>query len=404
MGSQTVSRAHRFIRKTQLSENEYHKNFHKVDTEVISVITSVEADKVTPLMSKIYLRLLNSPKEMWEREGVLRFEATEREGKSIKAWSLLCEHLGVASATANKALIWLHDLGVIGYYAGKNGVGIRIFLNRATSSIGFRAESTAKKILPFSPASFHNARASQNETPFNDSFADKRILSDFYIPNAPKNGANEKHIGEKSTPAPSRPPNSTQTTADVRIIAAKSDPLSSMKMQLSDGDDLSLTLMLAKLKTELEPVLQKAAVAAAASATKQEMERTREWFETKAMPKATRVAMHECFNLFKKHGAIVDKTVCAKSGMDVGRYDARTQIAEPLRPRTESEIRETADICLALLEMQGQSIDVSLSEMSSEAGGWLLPQDAPKVRELAVRLLESKETEVRRHERESTQT
>ncbi|HMF58337.1 MAG TPA: hypothetical protein VK619_18480, partial [Pyrinomonadaceae bacterium] len=143
----------RFVRRTQLSANEYHKNFFKLDGEIITAVTSEEADKVTPLMSKIYLRLVNAPAQYWEREGVLRFEAEPREGKQVKAWDALCEVVGVASATANKAVTWLHDSGIIGYFAGKNGVGIRIFLNRASSSIGVRASSLGQKILRFAPAS-----------------------------------------------------------------------------------------------------------------------------------------------------------------------------------------------------------------------------------------------------------
>ena len=50
------------------------------------------------------------------------------------------------------------------------------------------------------------------------------------------------------------------------------------------------------------------------------------------------------------------------------------------------EILETAETCVALLETQGKSIDVTLSEISSE-GGWLLPEDAPRVREVAQTLL-----------------
>src|SRR5207248_906364 len=103
--------------------------------------------------SKIYLRLVNAPSRYWEREGVLRFEAESREGGHIKAWDVLCEMMGVASATANKALTWLHDSGIIGYFAGKNGVGVRIFLNRAASSIGVRQTQGGKKILAFPPAS-----------------------------------------------------------------------------------------------------------------------------------------------------------------------------------------------------------------------------------------------------------
>lgn len=153
----------RFIRKTQLSANEYHKNFFKLDAEIIAAITSGEADRVTPLMSKIYLRLTNAPAQYWEREGVLRFEAQCREAGQVKAWDVLCETLGVASATANKAITWLHDSGIIGYFAGKNGVGLRIFLNRASSSIGVRAASAGQKILHFAPASPNASHASQNE-------------------------------------------------------------------------------------------------------------------------------------------------------------------------------------------------------------------------------------------------
>jgi hypothetical protein len=42
---------------------------------------------------------------------------------------------------------------------------------------------------------------------------------------------------------------------------------------------------------------------------------------------------------------------------------------------------------VALLETQGKSIDVTLSEIGSEGGGWLLPEDAPRVREAAQTLL-----------------
>src|SRR5205085_7269420 len=152
--------APRFVRRTRLATHEYRKNFRQLDEEIIAAVTSPAADRVTPLMSKIYLRLINAPAQQYEREGVLRFERELREGQHVKAWSALCELLGVASATANKALAWLHEQGIIGYYAGKNGVGIRIFLNRAVSSIGVRADAVGKKILPFAPASSLAAPAS----------------------------------------------------------------------------------------------------------------------------------------------------------------------------------------------------------------------------------------------------
>jgi hypothetical protein len=139
----------RFVRKTQLGPNEYGKNFHQIDREVMAVVTSSEADQITPLMSKIYLRMVNAPERFWERDGVLRIEAEVRDEKVVKAWSVLCDLVGVASATASKAIQWMHEQGIIGYFSGKNGVGLRIFLNRAVSSIGVRQAQARKKIWPF---------------------------------------------------------------------------------------------------------------------------------------------------------------------------------------------------------------------------------------------------------------
>src|SRR2546423_14374789 len=184
--------SNRFVRKTQLSANEYHKHIIKLDEEIIAAITSAEADKVTQLMSKIYLRMVNAPDQYWEREGVLRFEAECREGKQVKAWDVLCETLGVARATANKAITWLHDSGIIGYFAGKNGVGLRIFLNRAATSIGVRAASAGQKILFFPPASSNESPASPNEPAFNDSFAVSEVLDSDLNPDAPTNRADTK--------------------------------------------------------------------------------------------------------------------------------------------------------------------------------------------------------------------
>src|SRR5438270_8034221 len=103
MTAQAATHSARFVRRTKFNAHEYHRNFHKIDEEVIATVTSREADQVTPLMSKIYLRMVNAPGHYWERENVLRFEAELREGKQLKAWAVLCELLGVASATANKA-------------------------------------------------------------------------------------------------------------------------------------------------------------------------------------------------------------------------------------------------------------------------------------------------------------
>jgi hypothetical protein len=370
--------SNRFVRKTRLSANEYHKNFFKLDAEIIAAITSTEADKVTPLMSKIYLRLVNAPDQYWEREGVLRFEAQCREGKQVKAWDVLCETLGVASATANKAVTWLHDSGIIGYFAGKNGVGIRIFLNRAAASIGVRAISAGQKILHFAPASSGAGHASQNEPAFNDSFAVLDGLDSDLNRRAPKNGADTKPVGKTgSDPTPSLDTQShAQNQAEGREVEAISQ----------HPGTVSVDEIVERLKNQLEPCVRSAATQAAAQTAAREIARTREWFETKALPKAVRVAQHETFGLLRKHGIADERSRHARAGLEVGRAASDSYTPTVAHKLSPDEIRETAETCVALLEAQGKSIDVTLSEISSEGGGWLLPVDAPRVREAALEL------------------
>jgi hypothetical protein len=370
--------SNRFIRKTQLAAHEYHKNFFKLDEEIIAAVTSEEADRVTPLMSKIYLRLINAPGQYWEREGVLRFEAEVREGKQVKAWDVLCEVVGVASATANKAVTWLHDSGIIGYFAGKNGVGLRIFLNRASASIGVRASSSGQKILRFSPASSDEAHASPNEPAFKDSFADPDGSDSDLNPRAP-NGADIKTV-DKTDPDPTPTPDEQGQTPPRREAG---------RLKYVPGQPSSITVdeIIERLKGELEPCVNKAATRAAEQTAAREIARTREWFETRALPKAVRVAQHETYDLLKKLGQLDDRTRRARADLEVGRAASDSHAPPVAHKLTPEEIRETAETCVALLETQGKSIDVTLSEISSEGGGWLLPEDAPRVREVALSLL-----------------
>jgi hypothetical protein len=357
----------RFIRKTQLGANEYRKNFHQIDADVMTAVTSPEADRVTPLMSKIYLRLVNAPPKFWERQGVLRFESDAREGKQVTAWVQLRELLGVASATASKALTWMHEVGVIGYFAGKNGVGIRIFINRATSSVGTRAPQ-GKKILAFPPTSSDARHASTDEMPFNDSFAVPEVLDTDVNSRAPKNGADNEQV-DKTLPEP------VQTPSNVPLANVEHNAASPRR-----PDVISLEDVVTRLRAELEPAMHMAARQAAA----REHERTREWLENRGLPKAARVAQHEAYNVLRKYGVISESARSARVHANVGRSDYT-----PPEPHTlsQDEVTELAEACVAMLETKGQSIDLSLSEMSAEAGGFLLPEDAPRVREKANSLL-----------------
>jgi hypothetical protein len=363
----------RFTRRTALGDNEYDTNFQKLDRETMAAVSSPEADAVTPLMSKIYLRLLQAPEGCRESERVLHFGGETREGKWVKAWDQLCRHLRVSGETANKALSWMHDEGIIGYSAFKNGVGIRIFLNRAVSSIAVRPAGRGKKILDFVAASAGERPASPAEAAFMDSYAVSDDLDSDLNPHAPKNGADtngEVKTSSEPNPAPSpdRQPHFGQEVREIepaRLTGAA-----------------SVDEIVRRLRDELEPCVRTAAAQAAA----REHERTREWLEKSGIPKATRVAQHEAFNVLRSHGLINTPAGRARAGLEVGRAGDACAPTEA-KPLTPEEIAETAETCVALLEAQGKSVDVTLSEISSEGGGWLLPQDAPRVREAAQTLL-----------------
>jgi hypothetical protein len=138
--------------------------------------------------------------------------------------------------------------------------------------------------------------------------------------------------------------------------------------------------MILRLKSELEQTMRLAAQQAAA----REHKRTREWLENRGLPKVARVAQHEAYNVLRKYGAISESVRTAKTLSELGRSSHEPK---PPQPLSSGDIHELAQSCIALLESQGQSIERTLSEMSVEAGGFLLPCDAAKVREKAESLL-----------------
>ena len=365
--------APRFVRRTQLDAQEYRTNFRQLDCEVIAALISEEATRVTSQMSKIYLCLINAPVGLWERDGVLRLTGCEREGKWRTAWQQLVELTGVASATARKALSWMSEQAIIGYYAGKNGVGIRIFINRAASSIGHKHKA-GQKNLRLVQASSAPSHASANEAAFNDSFAVRETLDTDINPHAPKNGA-------------------TKTTDEFEKEAAESAPASSDSRPASVPNNmrghvnratvehLNAAALVEHLAREIVPHVQAAAA--------REHERTREWFITHALPKAIRVSQRSAYDVLRAYGVVNEPRARNRAGgaspaLEVGRDVAGESPGQPL---TEEDVTALAEGCLALLEAQGQSIERTLSEMSVEAGGFVLAEDAPKVRAKAEALL-----------------
>jgi hypothetical protein len=351
----------KFLRKTTLRGTEANTNFKMLDDDVAEAITSAEADEVTPLMSKVYTRLLLTPAGMREGVRVLRFAGEEREGKWVTAWEQLRGHLRVSSETARKALRWMHGQGIIGYYSGKNGVGIRIFLNRAANSVAAKGEARAEKILPFVRTSDCLARTSPGETPFKDSFAVSEVLDSDLNPVAPKSGADNTHFVNASSEEHERPvPNrSTFGPPDGGVFA-----------RFERHPEIPSDQIVQRLRDELEPLLRQIARRAAAD----EHERTRQWLERSGLPKAARVAQRETFDVLRRNGVIKDAS--RKTSGEVG---GGTYVRPEPRPLSEAELNELAEACVALFEAKGQPVEDTLRGMGVEAGGTLLPEDAPRV-------------------------
>lgn len=365
----------RFVRRTNLHDGEYRKNFRQIDRDAIEIVTSDAACRVTNLMSKIYLRLIDAPLQFREQEGVLRFTGEEREGEWLTAWKQLITVLGVASATAQKALQWMHEQGIVGYDAHRNGVGIRIFINRATTSIGKGKGNAKEKNLRLIPTSHGAAHTSPDDMPFKDTFGIQDSLEVDLNPHAPKNGADNRRVGKTSSdpePTPTITPQASTAQGGHRVTSANDNA----------ANEIPVDEIVNRLRSALEPSLRAAAV----QASQREHELTREWLDKHGIPKATRVAQREAYNVLRSHGLVNADAQRTRAQLEVGRA-SDSYVAQDVRPRTAGEITEIAETCVALLEAQGKSIEITLSEISSEGGGWLLPEDAPKVREAAHRLV-----------------
>jgi hypothetical protein len=94
--------------------------------EVARLITSEEADRVTPLMSRIYYRLVGLPPEWWVEPAVVRVAGGTRGEVPTTAWAELVERLGVPPELAKEALEWMDKKEFIHYREVKGGREIEI--------------------------------------------------------------------------------------------------------------------------------------------------------------------------------------------------------------------------------------------------------------------------------------
>jgi hypothetical protein len=359
-----------------LNPDEYRTNFRQVDCDVIAALVSDQASKVTPHMSKIYLALLTAPSDLWEREGVLRLAGRDREGKWQTAWEQLVALVGVASATARKAIAWMSKQGIIGYFAGRNGVGIRIFINRAASSIG-RKPDQYQKNLRLVPTSPDTPRTSTDEVTFKESFAILENLDSDVIPHAPKNSAADTNVNREPYYPNTDPPGDC-------VAHTQSAPANVVEQRSTNV--INSNIIVEQIVREVVPQVKAAAA--------REQERTREWFINHAMPKAIRVAQRSAYDVLRSYGIIKHHRSCNgisrdyPDGRQVGKYTPNEIIPRSL---SDEEITELAQSCVALLVAQDQPIERTISKMVGEAGGFLLQEDAPKVLAKAKLLTQTRE-------------
>jgi hypothetical protein len=258
----------------------------------------------------------------------------------------------------------MHGQGIVGYFAGKNGVGIRVFLNRASSSIGHRPE-LGQKNLRVVRASTEATHTSTADTPFKDSFADLEVVENNIPARAPENGAEQAKEVKARRPLP---------------------PISSFYLEPA-GEERpshrgpSIERILARLGQDLKRSLD----VSTSQAIAREHERTLEWFESKGLPKAARVAQREAYDVLRRHGVIQGGAETVSKHARMGHNSYQPEAPHILSPE---EIEELSQACVALLETRGQSIEFTLSEMSA-AGGFLLAEDAPRVREKVDELMGS---------------
>ena len=244
MLASTASSKPRFLRRTSLEADEYRTNFRQIDCDILSCLISEEARRVSHSMAHVYLALVNAPAGVFEREGVLRFTGADREGKGrLTAWKQLRRLTGVANSTLSKCVDWLSANGLIGYCAYPNGVGIRIFLNRAAKSVAKRSASRTINVVRTPSVS---APAPKSGVAFKEIISRKNLEG--VISDAP---------GGAKTPLPPDTPNET--------IARAVNDISSI-------------------------------ITATCS---REAALTREWLEKAGIPKAVRVAQHEVFSVLR---------------------------------------------------------------------------------------------------------
>ncbi len=255
-----------FLLRTTLAPDQQRTNFTLIDNPVIDLLTSSEAESACSKMFLIYTRLKRADWRFFERPGVLNINGNGTQ----TAWQILCDLAGVASATLNKALKWMKEQHVIGYWSGKNGVGIRIFFNVAAASV----KSSEQKNLRLVGASPDGVPTSAEEAPFKESEAFLEIQNSD-LDGAPK--AALASLETSATTPAARKSEPSPPAAPVRLTLVP--PITTTPPAETLSDQLTkLERLLLHLKATVPD---------------------RDWLEKAGLPKIARVAAAEAMRASK---------------------------------------------------------------------------------------------------------
>lgn len=354
----------RVVRRTFLYPHEKRTNFTPIDNDILRAVSSDEAGRVTDKMSKIYLRLVQIRRDspFYQSDGVLCFAGEERGGEWLTGFDQLVDYLGVAPATARKALEWLKQKGIIGYVCPK-GYPTRIWLNRAASSITQRETSSGNQFKSASVSTAHNGAsffcAETAVVPaFKESHGHEELSSNLK-PHALVSAAETR-----TTPISA----SSQIPADVAQQSIERTHQAFATLPLPDpqarsgilgerpgdagavGEVKKLTSLVMELQRKVSTILPDCASAVRAEVDDQlefQFRKIRQFLYDKAMPQAARTGQQEAYKILRRHGAVSTEAQ-AKRGVFTGASD--TSSVESPAGRTAPETRLTRARALELAE------------------------------------------------------
>lgn len=359
----------RVVRRTFLHAHEKRTNFTPIDNDILEAVCSDEASKVTDKMSKIYLRLLRirrgSP--FFQSEGVVCFPGEQRAGKWLTGFDQMVEYLGVAPATARKALDWMKQKAIIGYVCPK-GYPTRIWLNHAATSIAARVgagEGSRLRLVqggtaPDETTFFHGG------TDFVPAFKEETQHEDF-------SGSTESHAPDgaadnppqrKFVPTATNAPRSTDSSiksADTENLSAGSSESSAVSWRGISGESLvpdtllselgRITATVARLDRKLSSVLPDCAAAVRAEVDDQmelHFRRIRQYVQERAIPQAARVGQLEAYKILRNTKQVATKA-SSTSGLYVGSSQSAATTRDAAAPTGRPE-RLTREAALELAE------------------------------------------------------